>query len=124
MDSDFDVKRNFFSNYRIQLSENTELKSEITRSIAAVLQRYDTKVWENRFIVGGVVEQIIGSSARSLGFNIRNAGKNNQGYDLELSDDNGVGFSIKAIFASINGKHNLINKRGGISNEKDIDRWK
>ena len=124
MDSDFGVQRNFFSNYRIQLSENTELKSEITQSIAAVLQRYDTKVWENRFIVGGVVEQIIGSSARSLGFNIRNAGKNNQGYDLELSDDDGAGVSIKPVFASINGKHNLINKRGGISNEKDIDRWK
>ena len=123
-DSDFDTQRKFFSEYRIQLSENSGLKSEITHSIAAVLQRYDTKVWENRFIVGGVIEQIIGSSARSLGFNIRNAGKNNQGYDLELSDENAAGISIKAVFASVNGKHNLINKRGGISNDKDIDRWK
>lgn len=120
---DFSVERAFFSLYKEALEVDYDLLREVVEAIGTVLTRYNTVVWENRFIVGGVVEQIIGSSARSLGLEIRNAGKQNQGYDLELDESQGVGISIKGSFASTNGMHNLVNVRSP-SPETDMrQRW-
>ena len=75
----FEQQRRFFGDYRDLLGRSHPLRREVIEAIATVLRLYNTAVWENRFIVGGVVEQIIGSSARALGFDVRNAGKSNQG---------------------------------------------
>lgn len=107
----FELERQFFRAFKEGLESDPELARQTGDAIAAVLERYNTVVWENRFVVGGVVEQIVGSAARALGLEVANAGKQNQGYDLELGE--GVGISIKGVFASINGWHNLINTRGG-----------
>ena len=121
--SRFDEQRSFFKEYRKLMTSNYAIEVEVSKSIAAVLQRYNTVVWENRFIVGGVVEQVIGASARALGIDIRNAGKQNQGYDLELNDLNHSGVSIKAVFASTKGKHNLVNTRSTNQGGVDPSRW-
>jgi hypothetical protein len=99
------------------------LLSDVVAAIRTTLDRYNTTVWENRFIVGGVVEQIIGASARALGLAVDNAGKMNQGYDLRISPFPEIGISIKGVFASVNGKHNLVNVRGD-GNRVDLsERW-
>ncbi len=121
--SKFEVQRSFFRKYRDLITSNYSIEVEVTNSISAVLHRYNTVVWENRFIVGGVVEQVIGASARALGIDIRNAGKQNQGYDLELGDENHSGVSIKAVFASTKGKHNLVNTRSTNHGGVDPSRW-
>jgi hypothetical protein len=121
--SRFELQRDFFKKYRKLITSNYAIEVEVTNSISAVLHRYNTVVWENRFIVGGVVEQVIGASARALGIDIRNAGKQNQGYDLELNDENHSGISIKAVFASTKGKHNLVNTRSTNNGGVDPSRW-
>jgi hypothetical protein len=98
------------------------LLSDVISAIGVTLDRYNTTVWENRFIVGGVVEQIIGASARAIGLDVENAGKTNQGYDLRISALPEIGISIKGVFASVNGRHNLINVRGD-HQEGLSDRW-
>lgn len=119
----FSSERTFFQLYKDALEADRVLLAEIVAAINAVLTRYNTTVWENRFIVGGVVEQIIGASARELGLEVQNAGKQNQGYDLELEGPSGVGISIKGVFATTNGMHNLVNVRSS-SRERDLrERW-
>jgi len=119
----FSSERTFFLLYKEALERDQALLAEVVAAIDAVLTRYNTTVWENRFIVGGVVEQIIGASARDLGLDVQNAGKQNQGYDLELEAPSGVGISIKGVFATTNGMHNLVNVRSS-SPDRDLrERW-
>jgi hypothetical protein len=116
-------ERAFFTLYKEGLETDRPLFDEVLGAIAEVLSRYNTTVFENRFIVGGVVEQIIGASARALGLNILNAGKQNQGYDLELDGSSDTGISIKGVFASMSGKHNLVNTRGSNEGRDLTTRW-
>lgn len=116
--TNFSSERAFYLLYKEAIEKDAVLLSEVVAAIDAVLTRYNTVVYENRFIVGGVVEQIIGASARDLGLEVQNAGKQNQGYDLELGVADGAGISIKGVFASTGGRHNLINIR---SSESDRD---
>ena len=106
----FEYERHFFQELRQGLQKNPGLVLEIEGALTAVHDRYDTTIWANRFVAGGVTEQIIGSAARSLGIEVNNAGKLNQGYDLELPS--GEGMSIKAVFASKGGQVRLINNMG------------
>ena len=115
----FSNERAFFLLYKEGLEADRILLDEIIAAVDAVLTRYNTTVWENRFIVGGVVEQIIGASARDLGLDVQNAGKQNQGYDLELESPSGIGISIKGVFATTNGMHNLVNVRSS-NHERDL----
>lgn len=107
---DFSRERVFFKALKNGLDSSPDLVAEVEGAFNEIHARYDTRVWENRFVAGGITEQIIGSAARALGLPVLNAGKNNQGYDLELSS--GAGISIKAVFASTRGSIRLINSLG------------
>jgi hypothetical protein len=119
----FRLERNFFRELSSGLAADQELRKELSESVQTVLTRYNTSVWENRFIAGGVVEQIIGATARDLGLSVENAGKQNQGYDLEICSDPIVGISIKGVFASVGGMHNLVNVRSSDPDRDLSDRW-
>lgn len=119
----FSSERAFYLLYKEAIERDAVLLGEVLAAIDAVLTRYNTSVWENRFIVGGVVEQIIGASARDLGLDVQNAGKQNQGYDLELEGPTGSGISIKGVFATTNGMHNLVNVRTSDPNRDLRERW-
>lgn len=106
----YERERAFFRAYHAKLRTDDELVAQIEQAFREMHKRYDTKIWENRFVAGGLTEQIIGSSARALGVRVANAGKQNQGYDLELHT--GEGISIKGVFASTNGQIRLINNLG------------
>ncbi len=107
----FGRERAFFAEYRAGMLGDQGVSTAVVGAIGEVLSRYNTVVWENRFIVGGVVEQVLGASARALGIDVLNAGKRNQGYDLELPGEVPAGISVKGVFASTGGKHNLVNVR-------------
>lgn len=106
----FEREREFFTTYRDRLKGDEELIAQVEAAFLEMHDRYDTKIWENRFVAGGLTEQIIGSSARALGIDVANAGKHNQGYDLELPSREGI--SIKGSFASTSGQIRLINNLG------------
>ena len=105
----YDPQRAFWVTYRNALLADKPLRDEMTGALKELHRRYNSTVWENRFVCGGVAEQVIGSSARALGLTVANAGKTNQGYDLELAP--GVGISVKAEFA-VNSSVTLVNTRG------------
>lgn len=110
--SPFQVERAFARSFFSELSRDIELQSEILAAVEETLRRYDTGPWENRFGVGGIIEQIIGSAARALGFPVENAGAHLQKYDLELTP--GVGLSVKAVFGpySRSSRVRLTNSQG------------
>ncbi|WP_127125128.1 hypothetical protein [Georgenia sp. SYP-B2076] len=85
--------RTFAREFFAALKSNSSIQAELTAAIQECFRRYDTGPFENRFIVGAVVEQILGATARSLGFDVENSGARRQAYDLELSP--GYGISIK-----------------------------
>jgi len=109
----YDQQQQFWISYRSALLGDKVLQAEMTGALRELHRRYNSTVWENRFVCGGVAEQVIGSSARALGLPATNAGKTNQGYDLELAP--GVGISIKAEFA-VNSSVTLVNTRGDAEN--------
>lgn len=102
-------ERNFFASFRDGLQGDPALANEVVGAIRDLLTRYGTTVWENRFIVGGAIEQIVGSAGRALGITVDNTGKANQGYDLELPG--GQPISLKALLSTL-GRINLVNVRG------------
>lgn len=108
----FEVERDFAKAFFSSLSLERDLQKEIVAAIDETLRRYDTGPWENRFGVGGVIEQILGSSARAMGFEVQNVGAHLQKFDLELS--NGTGLSVKAQFGgySRSSRVRLTNSQG------------
>lgn len=108
----FQAPRFFARRFLGALSNNPQLQGEILAAIDEALKRYDTGPFENRFAVGGIIEQILGSAARALGLQINNAGARLQKYDLELSP--GQGLSVKAKFGlySRSTKVRLTNSQG------------
>jgi len=108
----FQEERDFAREFLSRLKNEPELQNEITAAIDETLRRYDTGPWENRFGVGGVIEQVLGSAARALGFDISNVGAHLQKYDLELAT--GAGLSVKAQFGkySRSSRVRLTNSQG------------
>lgn len=106
----FEREREFFREYREALLADNDLQEQMELAWRELHARYDTAIRENRFIAGGVSEQIIGSSARALGLPVDNAGKRNQAHDLQLPD--GGELSVKSVFASGKGAIRLINTQG------------
>jgi hypothetical protein len=93
----FEAERQLFIEFKSGLKANSIVLDEFLGACAGVNSRYDTAIYENRFIVGGVVEQLLGASMRAVGCNIDNVAKTSRGVDL-LSPSLGVGYSVKAQF--------------------------
>lgn len=89
----YEAPRNFAIQLLSRLREQEEIQDEFASALEECFRRYDTGPFENRFIVGSVVEQVLGATARALGVECDNAGARRQGYDLELYP--GMGLSVK-----------------------------
>lgn len=63
----FDAARAAFSTLADALRSDLELRSDVERAFGLLLTRYSTKIFENRFIVGGVTERIIAAAFVALG---------------------------------------------------------
>lgn len=107
----FESEQQLFFDFKSGLERNSIVLEEFLGACAGVNLRYDTAIYENRFIVGGVVEQLVGASMRAVGCNIDNVAKTSRGVDL-LSPDLGVGFSVKAQFKK-GPEIRLVNTMGG-----------
>jgi hypothetical protein len=106
----FAAERQFFLDFAERLGAARELQAEVLGAIADILARYNTTIPENRFIVGGVIEQILGSAARAVGLAVTNVAKTQHGHDLVLGPS--AGLSVKAHLAPSGGSVTLINTRG------------
>jgi hypothetical protein len=93
----FGVERQTFSDFKTGLEKKPVVLDEFLAACRAVNVRFDTAIYENRFIVGGVVEQLLGASMRAVGCDIDNVAKTSRGVDLCLPTSD-VGFSVKAQF--------------------------
>jgi len=107
----FKEERQLFSAYKSGVEGNPVVLNEFLAACNAVNLRFDTAIYENRFIVGGVVEQLVGASMRAVGCEVDNVAKTSRGVDLSSSSLD-VGFSVKAQFKK-GGEIRLVNTMGG-----------
>jgi hypothetical protein len=78
-----------------------------------LIEEYNTTYRENRFIVGGAVEEMMAAALRCLGFaDVRTVGVENIGRDIFVGD---LGFSLKTSFTGRNEAIGMINKQGDSS---------
>ena len=90
----FDRERNCFYHLRDNLSD--QAKAEYELGVGNLIQRYNTAIYENRFIAGGVVEIFTLALMRSVGIEIEAHGARGVGGDLKLHS--GEMFSVKGCF--------------------------
>ena len=107
----FDVERQLFGEFKAGIEKKPMVLDEFLAACRAVNVRFDTAIYENRFIVGGVVEQLLGATMRAVGCDIDNVAKTSRGVDLS-SPTLDVGFSVKAQFKR-GPEIRLVNTMGG-----------
>ena len=89
---------------------NADVISEYEACVDIVINRYNTTILENRFIVGGVVEVLTALLIASADAEVNLAGEGRPGIDIVLRD--GSGMSCKGTFTEKVSEIALINKRG------------
>jgi hypothetical protein len=91
--------QNLFKYYAKKFKEDVLLQEEFLDAINKILNLYDTKIYENRFIVGGVIEFIVLATFRALEFDASHVGKISQRFDLKIKYKNeDIFYSVKSIF--------------------------
>lgn len=110
--ADFPAARAVFAHFKEHAEANSELRAEIVEAIRALLSEYSPTVAENRFVVGGAVEHIIGAAMRSASLLARNRGHLETGSDIRVGS---VGLSVKSCFQPKLSNIGLINTQGPAS---------
>lgn len=113
----FDVERRWFQIFRDCMAQSDVVRTEMEDAIEQVFQEYDTTIRENRFIVGGVIEYIVGAAMRACGIPVRHKGVVERDVDLVL-EGSGGGYSIKSLLKSTSTR--LVNVLGGAPSR---NRW-
>jgi len=108
--SRFALQRYWFKEFKTYLDQSPDLKSEVELAFTMLLGEYDTAVYENRFVVGGVCEYIVGAAFRAAGIDALNTGALNPRIDIQLPDCEG--YSVKGSFTHGYGDIRLINSLG------------
>jgi hypothetical protein len=93
--SRFEPARLAFAQLADALGEQRDLRGDVERAFEFLLSRYDTKIYENRFIVGGVTERIIGATFVAMGRKFSNIGVRSTALDLSID---GTPLSVKGSF--------------------------
>ncbi|MGB4032666.1 MAG: hypothetical protein WBK94_10490 [Tenuifilaceae bacterium] len=92
----FERERHEFLVFRDGLAQQPVVREQMERAIEDVFWTYDTSIPENRFIVGGVIEYVLGAAMRACSVLVRHRGVLKMDEDL-LFDDSENGYSVKAI---------------------------
>lgn len=103
----FNSEQRYFYHFKNNLSDKAKAEYEI--GIKNLLERYNTTIYENRFIVGGVVEIFTLALLRSTGIAVFDYGSETAAGDLILPE--GRMFSVKSSFTKT-GDIRLINTMG------------
>lgn len=102
-------ERRAFDRLRSDCSE--EAKREYETAVATLLSRYNTTIYENRFIAGGAVEVFTYALLRSVGIDCTLYGAQSRSGDILLPNDRKL--SIKGTFTGGPANVKLMNKLGG-----------
>lgn len=95
----FNNAKQIFEEYREKFLKDNILREEFLDAVKNLLSLYNTKIYENRFIVGGVMEFIVLASFKGLNFNAKHIGKENERFDIEvIHNSTSVLYSIKSTF--------------------------
>lgn len=114
----FDRERAAFLEFGRQIAGRPAVREQMEQAIEDVYWTYDTTIWENRFIVGGTIEFILGSVLRACGIPVKHRGATKIDLDLVFEDGDG-GFSVKAILKGTGTR--LVNVMGV---EPTPERWR
>ncbi len=104
----FNAERRYFDTLKGSLT--LETKTEYEAAISTLINRYNTTIYENRFVVGGAIEVFTLALLRSVGIAANSYGDETAAGDIILP--NNLMFSVKSSFTRT-GNIRLINKQGG-----------
>lgn len=109
MSAPWDSPRTAFHALRSNLEADSELAGELKQCLTLLLTRYNTQIYENRFLVGGVVERIIAAVFVALGDRARTVGVEVTRTDIHVG---GCSLSVKGSFRPKPRTIRLINVMG------------
>lgn len=104
----FTAERAAFRQLKRAVEGDAILKSDIETALAALLGRFATTIYENRFVVGGALEVIMVAALRAAGVDATDVGAQEERLDVRIPDG---GFSVKGHFSG-SGNVRLINVLG------------
>ncbi len=96
---------------RLRKDMTTEAKQDYELACAALVERYNTTIHENRFLVGGAVEVFTYALLRSVGIPCNLYADTTRSGDILLPNDKKI--SVKSRFEGGPKTVTLINKKGG-----------
>ena len=80
----FDTEREVFKSFKQALERNHAIQDELERALEILMADYNTTVYENRFVAGGVCEHVLGAAMRAAGLQVTNVGSLNRRVDLQI----------------------------------------
>ncbi len=104
----YHAERRVFSRLKSDCSDDS--KQEYELAIATLVERYNTTIYENRFIVGGAVEVFTYALLRSVGIDCTLYGDQAKSGDILLPNDKKL--SVKGTFTGGVSDVRLLNKQG------------
>ena len=102
---------------RLKSDCSVQAQQEYELAISTLLERYNTTIFENRFIVGGAVEVFTYALLRSVGIDCTLYGDQAKSGDILLPHDRKL--SVKSTFTGGMTDIRLLNKQGGGDREWD-----
>ena len=96
---------------RLKKDCSVAAQQEFERAIATLLERYNTTIHENRFVVGGAVEVFTYALLRTVGIDCTLYGSQSRSGDILLPNDRKL--SVKGTFVGGPTNIKLMNKQGG-----------
>ena len=108
--SKYKCEREIFSSFKKKIESDASVLKELEKALEVLLSEYNTTVYENRFVVGGVCEYFIGAAMRAVGIDAKNIGAQNERIDVQIPSSEG--FSIKGSFTGKRDDIRLINSLG------------
>ena len=102
-----------FAHFKAGLEIQQDVLNEFLAAVALLVADYNTTYRENRFIVGGAVEEMVAAAMRCVGIeDVRSVGIASIGPDVFVGAQ---GFSLKTSFTGRREAIGLINKQGDSS---------
>ena len=109
MNSAFTQAREAFQAFALALRTNAELFGDVESAFRLLLTRYNTQIYENRFLVGGVAERIIAATFVAMGKTAKNHGVEVTRTDICVG---GVNLSVKGSFRPRPSSIRMVNVMG------------
>ena len=111
--TNYQQARDTFLRFKGGLEVQQDVLAELLAAVGLLIADYNTTYRENRFIVGGAVEEMVAAAMRCVGLeDVHSVGVANIGSDIIVA---GQGFSLKTSFTGRREAIGLINKQGDSS---------